>query len=80
MDAMTSFDAALVDLWFGRAMDSAQPLMPFWGIRPTGEESAVILAGQQELRAAIGLSQESEQESEQEPGLARDHAPAGEAT
>jgi len=66
MDAMTSFDAALVDLWFGRALDSAQPLMPFWGIRPTSEESAVILAGQQALRAAIGLSQESDQDSEQE--------------
>jgi len=54
MDTMTSFDAELVDLWFGRALDSEQPLMPFWGIRPTDQESTVILAGQQELRAAIG--------------------------
>lgn len=58
MDAMTSFDAELVDLWFGRALDSDNPLMPFWGIRPTDEESTVIVDGRRQLRAAIDQSTE----------------------
>ncbi len=53
MDAMTSFDAELVHLWFRRALDSDDPLMPFWGIRPTDEESSVILEGMEMVLAAV---------------------------
>jgi len=58
MDAMTSFDAELVDLWFGRALDSNHPLMPFWGIHPTDEESTVIVDGRRQVQAAIGPSRQ----------------------
>ena len=51
---MTSFDAELVDLWFGRALDPDHPLMPLWGIRPTEEESTVIVDGRLQVQAAIG--------------------------
>ena len=53
MDAMTSFDAELVELWFGRALDPDHPLMPFWGIRPTEEESTVIIDGRRMVHTAI---------------------------
>src|SRR5664279_5326351 len=72
MDTMTSFDAELVDLWFGCALDSNHPLMPFWGIHPTEEESTVIVDGRRQVQAAIGPSrQDSTPESVPESSAVR---------
>jgi len=64
MDAMPSFDAELVERWLRRLLDTEEPLMPVWGIRPTDEESSVFLEGMAMVLAAVD-------DTEPPPGVVR---------
>ena len=50
---MTSFDADLVQRWFGRVEDSDEPVMPDWGILPTVQEAAALRDGGAQVAVAL---------------------------
>jgi len=53
---MTSFDADLVQRWFGRVGDPDEPVMPDWGIMPTAQEAAALRDGGAQVAVAVRVA------------------------